>query len=89
MNKFFKTNSQTYEDIRNKMNIASGYPSSEATTWFCSSDTAPKDSEGNVYIAAIEEISEQFIKAGATEITKEEYISSIQSPENELENQIN
>ena len=77
MNKFFKTTSTIYESIRNKMDAASGYPSSEASSWFSPADTVPKDSEGYVYIVAIPEISEEFIKAGVLEITKEEYLSSL------------
>ena len=50
MNKYFKTNSVTYETIRDNMDKASGYPSNEAETWFAPVADAPMDDQGNVLI---------------------------------------
>ena len=75
MNKYFKTNSVTYETIRDNMDRASGYPSNEAETWFAPVTDAPMDEQGNVLIAAMPEIAEEFIKAGASEISEEEFQS--------------
>ena len=73
MNKYFKTNSVTYETIRDNMDKASGYPSNEAQTWFCPATEAPMDEQGNLLIAAMPAIAEEFIKAGALEISAEEF----------------
>jgi hypothetical protein len=75
MNKYFKTDSVTYETIRDNMDKASGYPSNEAETWFAPATEAPMDEQGNVLIAAMPEIAEGFIKAGAQEISEEEFQS--------------
>jgi hypothetical protein len=73
MNRFFKTNVENYEAIRAKMDRKAGYPSSEAETWFAPMTQAPKDLDGNILIAAMPEISEEFILAGAIEISEEQY----------------
>ncbi len=73
MNKYFKTNSVTYETIRDNMDKASGYPSNEAQTWFAPASDAPMDEQGNLLIAAMPAIAEEFIKAGALEISEEEF----------------
>ena len=57
------------------MDKASGYPSNEAETWFAPVTDAPLDEQGNVLIAAMPEIASQFINAGATEISEEEFQS--------------
>lgn len=75
MNRYFKTNSETYEEIRKSMDSSSGYPNSEADSWFCSADEALKDIDGNCLIAAIPEIASKFIEAGAIEISSDDYIS--------------
>jgi hypothetical protein len=75
MNKYFKTNSVTYENIRDNMNKTSGYPSDEAETWFCPATEAPMDDQGNLLIAAMPLIAEEFLKAGALEISVEEFQS--------------
>jgi hypothetical protein len=84
MNKYFKTDSVTYETIRDNMDKASGYPSNEAETWFALVTDAPMDEQGNVLIAAMPEIAEEFIKAGATEISEEEFQSIFPEQENAL-----
>jgi len=75
MNKYFKTDSVTYETIRDNMDKASGYPSDEAITWFAPLNEAPMDEHGNVLIAAMPEIAAQFISAGVPEISEEEFKS--------------
>ena len=84
MNKYFKTNSVTYETIRDNMDKASGYPSNEAETWFAPVTDAPLDEQGNVLIAAMPEIASQFISAGATEISEEEFQSLLPQSSEQL-----
>ena len=55
------------------MDKASGYPSNEAVTWFAPAAEAPVDEQGNLLIAAMPAIAEEFIKAGALEISQEEF----------------
>jgi len=57
------------------MDKASGYPSNEAETWFAPASDAPMDDQGNLLIAAMPVIAEEFIKAGALEISEEEFQS--------------
>ena len=77
MNRFFKTNAENYETIRSKMDRESGYPSAEAETWFAPISQAPKDADGNILIASMPEISNEFILAEATEISEEQYTNLI------------
>jgi len=55
------------------MDAASGYPSTQAETWFAPIEDAPKDTDGNPLIAAIEPIAAQFVAVGAEELTAEEF----------------
>ena len=80
MNRFFKSTEQVYEAIRAAMDAESGYPSAEAVTWFSPASEAIRDGDGLCLIAAMPEIAERFDSAGATEITEEEYQSSIPQP---------
>jgi len=73
MNRYFKTEFAKYEFIRQYMDTASGYPSNEATTWFVPAGEATKDKDGNILIAAMPAIAEQFIKQGVHEISEEEF----------------
>lgn len=77
MNTFFKTDITTYEKIRNDMDIALGYPNYKASTSFTPAENTLKDKDGNVLIGAIQEIANEFIKAGVQQITEEEYRSNI------------
>ena len=77
MNTYFKTNIEIYERIRNDLDIASGYPNHKATTSFTPAKDALKDKNGNILIGAIQEIANEFIKAGVQQITKEEYRSNM------------
>ena len=85
MNKYFKTTSVTYETIRDNMDKASGYPSNEAETWFAPATEAPMDDQGNLLIAAMPIIAEEFIKAGALEIPEEEFQSLLPQYEQALD----
>jgi hypothetical protein len=84
MNRFFHTQPEIYESIRNAMDAASGYPSTQADTWFAPIEDAPKDADGNPLIAAIEPIAAQFIAAGAEELTAEEFQALQPQPEEEI-----
>ena len=81
MNRFFKTTAEQYEQIRQAMDLSFGYPNEQADTWFCPASQAPKDIEENCLIAAIALIAEEFVKAGAEEITEEQYNSLIDDKE--------
>lgn len=73
VNRFFRAAPEFYEAIRTAMDAASGFPSAQAATWFAPAASAPKDSAGHCLIAAIPAIAEEFARAGAEEITHEEY----------------
>ena len=73
MNRYFKTDSVSYETIRDKMDKNSGYPSNEAQTWFAPASNAPIDEQGNALIAAMPAIAEEFIKSGVQEISEAEF----------------
>jgi hypothetical protein len=84
MNRFFRASPETYETIRTAMDTASGYPSTQADTWFAPIESSPKDADGNPLIAAIEPIATQFVAAGAEELTVEEFQSLIPQPEPDI-----
>jgi hypothetical protein len=73
MNRYFKTTAANYESIRMAMDLESGYPSSEAETWFTPAQDAPRDIGGNPLIAAMPAITARFIAAGAEELSEQEY----------------
>lgn len=81
MNRFFKTPEAAYEAIRARMDTASGYPSDEAETWFSPASDAPKALDGEVLLACVEPIADEFIAEGATEITESEYRELYPEPE--------
>jgi hypothetical protein len=76
MNKYFKTAAETYESIRNAMDAESGYPNNVATTWFTPAEQAPKSTDGDCLIAAINPIADRFIAEGVTELTESEYTNT-------------
>ena len=84
MNQFFQTNAETYESIRKNMDFISGYPSEKAETWFAPASDAAKDADGNILIAAMPIIAEQFITAGAQQINEDEYRSNLPTLESIL-----
>lgn len=73
MNRFFKTPEAVYEAIRSTMDVASGYPSDQAATWFTPAVDAPRAPDDDVLLGCYEPIADEFISAGATEITESEY----------------
>jgi hypothetical protein len=73
MNRYFKTEFEKYELIRECMDKKSGYPSNEANTWFAPAIEATKDKDGNILIAAMPAIAKEFIKSGVQEISEEEF----------------
>jgi hypothetical protein len=77
MNTFFKTDIATYEQIRSEMDAAAGYPNDQATTSFAHAAEALADSDGAVLIGAIPEIAAEFKKAGAQQITEDEYRANL------------
>lgn len=77
MNRFFRATAERYEAIRAAMDAASGFPSSQAATWFAPADQAPRDSAGLCLLAAIPPIAERFAAEGAEEITAEEYATAL------------
>lgn len=77
MNTFFKTDLATYEQIRNQMDAAAGYPNDQATTSFAPAAEALTDKDGAVLIGVIPEIAAEFKKAGAQQITEDEYRANL------------
>jgi hypothetical protein len=77
MRRFFRSSQELYETIRAAMDSSSGFPNSIASTWFVPSNEAPRDAEDRCLIAAIPIIASHFDVSGATEITEEEYFSSL------------
>jgi hypothetical protein len=77
MNRFFKISYDQYEKIRANMDANSGFPSTQAESWFVQAKKAPTANDGSIIIAAVPEIAEEFIKSGGCEISIEAYFSYI------------
>jgi len=77
MNTYFKTDLVIYEKIRSKMDEAAGYPTDQATTSFTPAAEALTDTHGELLIGAIPEIAAEFKKAGAQQITEDEYRANL------------
>lgn len=73
MNKMFLISPFAYESVRNQMDSESGYPNSEAETWFSPSSDCPKDKDGNCLLACIPEIAERIAPVAIRELTQAEY----------------
>lgn len=73
MNRFFIISSSAYESVRNQMDSESGYPNSEADTWFSPAYDCPKDKDGNCLLACIPEIAERIAPVAIRELTQAEY----------------
>lgn len=73
MNRFFVISSSAYESVRNQMDSESGYPNSDADTWFSPASDCPKDKDGNCLLACIPEISERIAPVAIKELTQAEY----------------
>ena len=79
MNRFFVISSSAYEYVRNQMDSESGYPNSEADTWFAPASDCPKDKDGNCLLACIPEIAERIAPVAIKELTQAEYNAELPS----------
>ena len=79
MNRFFVISSSAYESVRNQMDSESGYPNSEADTWFSPAADCPKDRDGNCLLACIPEIAERIAPVAIKELTQAEYDAELPS----------
>ena len=73
MNRFFLITSASLDFIRAEMDSESGYPNSEADTWFSPASDCPKDKDGNCLLACIQEIAERIAPVAIKELTQAEY----------------
>ena len=73
MNRFFLITPVSLDFIRDEMDSESGYPNSEADTWFSPSADCPKDKDGNCLLACIPEIAERIAPVAIKELTQAEY----------------
>ncbi len=73
MNRMFLITPSDYESVRNQMDSESGYPNSEADTWFSPASDCPKDKDGNCLIACIPEIAERIAPVAIKELKQAEY----------------
>lgn len=73
MNRFFLVNPASLNFIRAEMDSESGYPNSEADTWFSPASDCPKDKDGNCLLACIPEIAERIAPVAIKELTQAEY----------------
>ena len=81
MNCFFLINPASLEFIRSEMDSESGYPNSEAETWFSPAADCPKDKDGNCLLACIAEIAERIAPVAIRELTQAEYEAELPSVE--------
>ena len=73
MNRFFLITPASLDFIRAEMDSESGYPNSEADTWFSPASDCPKDKDGNCLLACIPEIAERIAPVAIRELTQAEY----------------
>lgn len=73
MNRFFLIATASLDFIRAEMDSESGYPNSEADTWFAPASDCPKDKDGNCLLACIKEIAERIAPVAIKELTQAEY----------------
>ena len=73
MNRLFVISNLSYESIRNQMDSESGYPNSDAETWFSPASDCTKDKDGNCLLACIAEIAERIAPVAIRELTQAEY----------------
>ena len=84
--RYFRSESQTYELVRAHLDAAWGHPSDAAVTCIAPASAAPKDSAGRVYLAVLPEFCEYPAVAGllpsllaegvVQEIDRQEYIAA-------------
>lgn len=82
MNSFFLITPASLDFIRDEMDSESGYPNSEADTWFSPASDCPKDKDGNCLLACIPEIAERIAPVAIKELTQAEY--EVELPKVEL-----
>lgn len=73
MNRFFLITPSSLDFIRAEMDSESGYPNSEADTWFSPTSDCLKDKDGNCLLACIPEIAERIAPLAIKELTQSEY----------------
>lgn len=73
MNRLFIIAPASLDFIRAEIDSESGYPNSEAETWFSPASDCPKDKDGNCLLACIPEIAERIAPAAIKELTQAEY----------------
>lgn len=73
MNRFFLVTPASMDFIRAGMDSESGYPNSDAETWFSPASDCPKDKDGNCLLACIKEIAERIAPVAVKELTQAEY----------------
>lgn len=73
MNRYFLISVENVETLRSQMDSESGYPNSEADTWFSPASDCPKDKDGNCLLACIPEIAERIAPVAIKELTQAEY----------------
>lgn len=73
MNRYFLVSASNVEAVRSQMNSESGYPNSEADTWFSPASDCPKNKDGNCLLACIQEIAERIAPVAIKELTQAEY----------------
>lgn len=79
-NRYFIVTPAVYESVRTAMDAASGFPNSEAATWFSPQTECPKDADGNCLLAAIEEVATNVAPVAVLEITQEQYEQLLPRP---------
>lgn len=77
MNRFFLIAANSLDSVRAKMDSESGYPNSEADTWFSPASDCPKDKDGNCLLACIPEIAERIAHVAIKELTQAEYEAAL------------
>lgn len=73
MNRFFLITPASLDFIRAEMDFESGYPNSDADTWFSPAADCPKDKDGNCLLACIPEIAERIAPVAIMELTQADY----------------
>lgn len=79
MNRFFLITPASLDFIRAEMDSESGYPNSEADTWFSPASDCPKNKDGNCLLACIQEIAERIAPVAIKELTQDEYEAELPS----------
>lgn len=81
MNRFFLIAPASLDFIKAEMDSESGYPNSDAQTWFSPASDCPKDNDGNCLLACIPEIAERIAPVAIKELTQAEYEAELPTVE--------